>query len=119
MTDPALQGVKQEDRVLVRNVIYLLHACKHPERLCLSWSVSNTRTGYEVAGFMDPAKDFEVFKEHLDFIALADPLRVQSISVRRSGETSQVVIRVLSKSEPVMLTEMDIITVQKKRQRVI
>jgi hypothetical protein len=119
MTDPALQGVKQEDRVMVRNVIYMLHACKHPERLCVSWTVANnsTRTGYEVTGFMDPAKDFEVTKEELDLIELAEPLRIQSISIRKTGDTPQIFIRVLSKSEPVMMTELDVVTIQKRRRQ--
>jgi hypothetical protein len=116
MTEPALQGVKQEYRVLVRNVIYMLHACKHPDRLCVSWTVSNTRNGYDVTGFMDPAKDFEVWKEDLELIAQVDPLRVQSISIRKSGETPQILIKVLSKSEPVMLTELDVVTVHKRRR---
>ncbi len=116
MTEPALQGVKQEDRVLVRNIIYLLHACKHPERLCVSWNVATTRNGYEVTGFLDPSKDFEILKEQLDLITLADPLRIQGISIRKSGETTQILVRVLSKSEPIMMTELDIVTVQKKRR---
>lgn len=118
MTDPALQGVKQEDRVMVRNVIYMLHACKHPERLCVSWTVASnkTRTGYEVTGFMDPSKDFEVSKEELDLIELADPLRIQGISIRKTGDTHQIFIRVLSKSEPVMMTELDVVTIQKRRR---
>jgi hypothetical protein len=116
MSEPALQGVKQEDRVLVRNVIYVLHACKHPERLCVSWNVSNTRNGYEVSGFMDSASDFEILKEHLDMIALVDPLRIQSIAIRKAGETTQILIRILSKTEPVMMTELEVLTVQKKRR---
>ena len=116
MSEPALQGVKQEDRTLVRNVIYLLHACKHPERLCVSWNVSNTRNGYEVTGFMDTSKDFEILKEHLDMITLADPLRIQSIAIRKTGEATQILIRILSKSEPVMMTELELVTVQKKRR---
>ena len=116
MTEPNIQGVKQEDRNTVRNVIYLLHACKHPERLCLSWNVSNTRNGYEITGLLDPTKDFEIFKCDLDMISMADPLRVQSISVCKRGDAPQIVIRVLSKSEPVMLTEMELLTVQKKRR---
>jgi len=116
MTEPALQGVKQEDRILVRNIIYLLHACKHPERLCVSWTVATTRNGYEVTGFLDPSKDFEILKEHLDVISLADPLRIQSISVRKTGDSPQILIKVLSKSEPIMMTELDIVTVQKKRR---
>ena len=116
MTEPQLQGVKQEDRSLVRNVIYLLHACKHPERLCVSWSVSNTRTGYEVTGLMDPNKDYEIFKEDLDLIHLADPLRIQSISVRKTGDAPQILIRVLSRTEPVMMTELEVLTIQKRRR---
>ena len=116
MTEPSIQGVKQEDRTLVRNVIYLLHACKHPERLCLSWSVSNTRNGYEITGLLDPAKDFEIFKADLDMISMADQLRVQSISVCKRGDVPQIVIRVLSRSEPIMMTELEVLTVQKKRR---
>ena len=106
MSEPALQGVKQEDRTLVRNVIYLLHACKHPERLCMSWSVTNARVGngYEVTGLLDPSKDFEIFKDDLDMIKLADPLRVQTISVRKTGDSVQIVIKVLSRNEPIMMT---------------
>ena len=118
MSEPALQGVKQEDRTLVRNVIYLLHACKHPERLCMSWSVTNSRSGsgYEVTGLLDPSKDFEIFKEDFDLLKLADPLRVQSISLRKTGDTSQIVIKVLSRSEPIMMTELEVLTIQKKRK---
>lgn len=118
MNEPALQGVKLEDRTLVRNVIYLLNACKHPERLCMSWSVTNSRSGngYEVTGLLDPSKDFEIFKDDLDMIKLADPLRVQPISIRKTGDTSQIVIKVLAKSEPIMMTELEIVTVQKKRK---
>ena len=116
MTEPQIQGVKQEDRSMVRNVIYLLHACKHPERLCVSWSVANTRNGYEVTGLLDPHKDFEIFKEDLDLIGLADPLRIQSISVRKRGDAPQILIQVLSRTEPVMMTELEVLTVQKKRR---
>lgn len=118
MSEPALQGVKQEDRVLVRNVIYLLHACKHPERLCVSWNVANTRNGYEVTGYMDASKDFEILKEHLDLITLADPLRIKSIAIRKAGETTQIIIRILSSTEPVMMTELEVVTVQKRRRLV-
>lgn len=119
MTEPSLQGVKQDDRVMVRNILYLLHACKHPERMCTSWSVTNMRngTGYEIIGLIDQSKDYEIFKEDLDLIKLADTLRVQSISLRKSGDALQIVIRVLSKSEPIMMTELEVVSIQKKRKR--
>jgi hypothetical protein len=119
MTEPALQGVKQDDRTLVRNVLYMLHACKHPERMCTSWSVTNNRTGsgYEIIGLIDQSKDYEIFKEDFDLIKLADPLRVQSISLRKSCDALQIVIKVLSKSEPVMMTEIEVMSIQRKRRR--
>jgi hypothetical protein len=118
ISEPALQGVKQEDRNLVRNVIYLLHVCKHPARMCVSWSVTNSRSGdgYEVTGFLESGKDFEILKEDLDIISLADPLRVKSISIARTGDTTRIVIKVLSHSEPVMMTELEVLTLQKKKR---
>jgi hypothetical protein len=118
ISEPALQGVKQEDRMTVRNVIYLLHVCKHPAKMCATWNVTNSQdgTGYQITGYMDPSKDFEIFKEELDLITLADPLRVKSISIGKSGDTPRIIIKVLSKSEPVMMTELEVLTVQKKRR---
>jgi hypothetical protein len=80
--------------------------------------VANARSGdgYEVTGFLDSGKDFEIFKEDLDLISLADPLRVKSISVARTGDSSRIVIKVLSHSEPVMMTELDVLTVQRKKR---
>jgi hypothetical protein len=118
ISEPALTGVKQEDRTLVRNVIYLLHVCKHPARMCVSWTVTNSRSGdgYEVTGFFDNGKDFEILKEDLDVIALADPLRVKSISITKTGESLRIIIKVLSHSEPIMMTELDVLTLQKKKR---
>jgi hypothetical protein len=74
-------------------------------------------TGYEIIGLIDQSKDYEIFKEDLDLINLADSLRVQSISIRKSGDALQIVIRVLSKSEPIMMTELEVMSIQKKRKR--
>ena len=84
----------------------------------MSWSVTNSRAGneYEITGLLDPSKDFEIFKDDLDLIKQADPLRVQPISIRKTGDTSQIVIKVLARSEPIMMTELEILTVQKKRK---
>jgi hypothetical protein len=72
---------------------------------------------HEIIGLIDQSKDYEIFKEDLDLIKLADTLRVQSISLRKSGDALQIVIRVLSKSEPIMMTEMEVVSIQKKRKR--
>jgi hypothetical protein len=44
--EPVLDGVHEDDRATVRNVIYVMHALK----LCQSWSVSPKNQGYEVVG---------------------------------------------------------------------
>jgi hypothetical protein len=86
----------------------------------MSWSVTNARngSGYEITGLLDPSKDFEIFKDDLDLIKQADPLRVQPISIRKTGDTSQIVIRVLARSEAIMMTELEVFTIQKKRKLV-
>jgi hypothetical protein len=126
MAEPTLQGVKQDDGLLVRSIIYILHACRHPDsrrvperlRLPVSWNVTNTYNGYEISGLVEPNKDFEIYKEDLDLIHATDPLRVrvQSISVRRTGDAPQLLMRVLSQGEPVMITELEVINGAKEAQ---
>jgi hypothetical protein len=118
MPEPQLSGVKTEDRTMVRNVIYVLHAIQHPARLCQSWNVTNTRIGYDIVGLIEPSKDFEVSLYDLEMLHGVDPLRVQNVSVRKTGDAPQIVIRVLSRTEPITLTELDVVTIRKKRRKI-
>ena len=81
--EPILDGVHDDDRMNVRNVIYLLDALK----LCQSWSVTSKDQGYEVLGSVDTkaGKTTEIVLKDLELITKVDPLRVTSAGVRFIG----------------------------------
>lgn len=115
--EPVLDGVLEEDRATVRNVIYMLHALK----LCISWSVSPKHQGYEVVGSVDvkPGMATDIEFRDMELIRKVDPLRVTSICARALGgpsATFTLVVFVLRRSEPVVLEEQEIVHIQRKRK---
>ena len=62
--EPVLDGVLEEDRPTVRNVIYVLHALK----LCQSWSVTAKNQGYEVVGSVDTRVNSTIESRDLELI---------------------------------------------------
>ena len=113
-----LDGVKEEDRTLIKDVISLMSTLQHPAQLCKGWNVNPIgTTHYEVNGLIDTRQgDWEVFFEDLDLLRRVDPLRVQTISVRVTGQAAQVRVKVLSRTESIMVTEYDVLRVQKRRR---
>lgn len=114
-SEPVLDGVLDEDRQTVRNVIYVLHALK----LCQSWSVAPKNQGYEVVGTVDTKTNITIELRDLELIRKVDPLRVTSAGARLIGGTNptfSVVVYVLRKSEPVVLEEQEIVQIQRKRK---
>lgn len=116
-TEPVLDGVQDEDRQTVRNVIYVLHALK----LCLSWSVTPKNQGYEVTGSVDtrPGNVTDIELRDMELIRKVDPLRVTMVSTRILGgpsPTFSLVVFVLRKSEPVVLEEQEVVHIQRKRR---
>jgi hypothetical protein len=118
ITDATLDDVHDDDKGLVREVISLLSAMQHPCSVCKSWSVNLVGTNYEVNGFIDTksGSEWEVFYEDLDLIRQLDYARVGPISIRGTGASVHVRVRVTAKSVPVMVTQCDIIRVQKRRR---
>lgn len=111
--EPVLDGVSEEDRATVRNVIYVLHALK----LCISWSVTPKDHGYEIVGMTDPKAATDFTLHDLDLIKRVDLLRVETVSVRTGPHVPvTLAVFVLRKSEPVVLEEQDVI-VQIHRKR--
>jgi hypothetical protein len=115
--EPVLDGVQDEDRHTVRNVIYVLHALK----LCLSWSVTPKNQGYEVTGSVDtrPGSVTDIELRDMELIRKVDPLRVTSVCTRVLGgpnPTLSLVVFVLRRSEPVVLEEQEIVHIQRKRR---
>jgi hypothetical protein len=112
-TEPVLDGVLEEDRATVRNVIYILHAL----RLCVSWSVTPKTTGYEVIGTVDHKLTTEIELRDMEVIRRIDPLRITSVGLRiMGGATISLAVFVLRRSEPVVLEEQDVVQIQRKRR---
>ena len=113
--EPVLDGVLDEDRPNVRNVIYVLHALK----LCSSWSVTPKNQGYEVTGSMDSKVNTEIEMRDMELIKKVDLLRVTAVSVRVLGganPTFTLAVYVLRKTEPVVLEEQDVVQIRRKRR---
>ena len=113
--EPVLDGVIEEDRPNVRNVIRVLSALK----LCQSWSVTPKNQGYDVSGCIDSKTNTEIFASDMELIKKVDPLRVDSVSVRVLGgptPTFTLAVYVLRKSEPVVLEEHEVVLIRKKRR---
>ena len=54
LNEPDLDGVKEEDRNLVKDVICLLSTLQHPAALCKGWNVNPVGAAhYEVNGLID------------------------------------------------------------------
>ena len=114
-TEPQLDGVLEEDRSTVRNIIYVMHSFK----MCKSWSVLPKDHGYEVVGMVDSNSSPEIELRDMELLKRADPLRVSTVSARMIGGppvTFSIVVFVLRKSEPVVLEEQDVVCIQRKRK---
>ena len=112
--------VKEEDKNLIQDIISLLDKLQQPKRLCKGWVVNPEKTYYEVIGNIDTTNDasgeWEVFLDDMDLIRQLDPYRIPSISLRMNGTTPQIKIRVIPRSERVVIHSTDILRVQKKRR---
>ena len=115
MIEPILDDVQAQDRPLVRDVISVLHAMQNPLKVCKGWAVSLVGTNYEITGSVDTkAGEWEIFYEDLDLLRQLDYARVGPVSVRGSGAAVSVRVKVTAKSVPVMITQTDILRVQKR-----
>ena len=120
VTDPPLEGVQVDDRGLVRDVLSVLQALQHPSKLCKDWHVrplttSSKTVGYDISATLDTAAcDWQVHFADLDLIKQLDYARVGGVCVRGAGATVQIQVHVAARSVPVMVTQTDIIRVQKR-----
>ena len=110
-----LDEVNPEDKPLVSDVICMLSAMKRPNKVIKGYIVSPKATHYEVQAFVDTRNgEWEICFEELDLLKRLDDNRVRPVTVRASGQSVQVVVGILKRSERVMLIEHDVIRVQKR-----
>ena len=115
--NPDLDEVKPEDRPLIQDVVSVLSAIQHPNRLCRGWSVKpRGTTHYDVVGHIDSkGGGWAVYYDDLDLIRKLDYARIGGVCVRALGPMSaEIYVRVMSHSERVMVTECDIIRIRKR-----
>ena len=115
--NPELDEVKPEDRPLIQDVVSIISAIQHPNKLCKGWRVKpRGTTHYDVVGLIDTKSEgWAVYYDDLDMIRKLDYARIGGVSVRTSGPLSaEIYVRVMSQSERVMVTECDIIRIRKR-----
>ena len=110
--EPALDAVKSEDRVMVLDVLRVMQGLK----CCSTYAVNPAARGYEVLGWMHSDHDAEVTLEQLDLIAQVNSLRVKPVGVRVHAALNKVCVRVriISLSEPCMMSETILLSVRKR-----
>lgn len=113
--EPILDAVHEDDRMNVRNVIYVLHSLKH----CTSWGVTPKGSYYEILGMIDSASTVNISLNDMLLIRSVDLLRVNDVSVQcihGAGQQIGLRVHILRKTEPVVLEEQEIVQVRKKRK---
>ena len=113
----SLDGVKEEDRALVNDVILLLGKLQHPKVLCKGWNCNPFKGYYEVIGKIDTSHvDWEVHFDDLELVRKLDLFRIPTVSVRISGGNPQVRVRIIPRSERCVIQTQDILRVERKRK---
>ena len=110
--EPALDAVKSEDKMRVLDVLRVMQGLK----CCSTYAVNPAARGYEVLGWMHSDHDAEVTLEQLDLIAQVNSLRVKPVGVRVHAALNKVCVRVriISLSEPCMMSETILLSVRKR-----
>jgi hypothetical protein len=78
-SEPLLPEIPYNDRVIVRNVIYMAWALGAGEQMCIGWNVQVHRDAYIIS--MSLCQNFSVSIRDLQCIMDANPGRIASISV--------------------------------------
>lgn len=112
-----LDEVAPEDRNLVADVVSVLSSFKRPNKVIKGYIVSPRATHYEVQAFVDTRNgEWEINCEDLELLKHLDDCRVRPVTVRASGQSVQIIVGILKRSERLMLVEHDVIRLR-KRQR--
>lgn len=110
--DLALQGVHEEDRPVVRNVIRAIEVIK-AEKLFTSWTCTVHKGFYIITAYMADG-DWELGLKEIELVQEVNPLRVVSVSVQYHGGRHGLRVKISDKAEPLMLTETQIVHIRKR-----
>ena len=110
--DACLQGVHEEDRPIVRNVVAAIEHLKK-EKLFTSWTCTVAKGHYLVTAYIGDG-DWELGARELDVVHEVNPLRVVAVSVQSQGGRAAVRVRISDRNEPLMMTETQIVHLRKR-----
>ena len=109
-----LDGVHEEDRVIVRNAVAALQALKR-DKVLSSWTVSTGVDGcYVVTAYLLDGVDCDFSARELDTIHDVSPLRVKTVSVGKHGSRVVIKVAILDRDQPLTLTETQVLLVRKR-----
>lgn len=96
-----LDGVHEDDRVNVGNVITVIKAL----RKCVSWAVTPSGGAYEVMAMLDSKREAElaVTLQDMELIQQVDPLRVTHVGVQVSSPDSTFLTRIRVPSRDILV----------------
>lgn len=110
--EPCLEGVHEEDRPIVRNVIAALEHVKKA-KLFTSWTCTVGRGHYLITAFLTEA-DWEIGTRELDTLYEVNPLRVLAVSIHNHGQRTSIRVRISDRNEPLMMTETQLVHIRKR-----
>ena len=114
MEPPELDEVSENDKPLVQNILYAIMACKHPEKIFTSWTVTCTATTYIITANL-PDENFDIHLGDLELIQTVSPLKIASISLANTNGKNKLVVKVLNEKQRVQITEMEIAVTRKRK----
>jgi hypothetical protein len=104
--------ISEDDENLLTTILSALYAGE----LCSSYKVLQLSNGFLIRGNLLNEDTFEIDHEDLQFITLANPIRIEKVALCRSGGKIELVIKVLNSSQRVMVTTVCSFTATKKRK---
>lgn len=118
---PLLSAVScEEDRALVLDVLAAIKACRHPEQLCVSWSVSPVTGGYMITAYLPPPSSskgstMEITHDDLGMIESVNLLRVRAGVAHLTQDSWGLKIRITGHKSPVSYTTYDTLRFTQRR----
>jgi hypothetical protein len=108
-----LDAISEDDKPLVRDVLVLLSHIK----ICSSWSADPLERFVEIHGIIEPSKrDQDIdLRELVDSVQALDRYRVSYLALRNCGSIPMLIIRILKRSEPIFIEELDLVKIKRKR----
>jgi hypothetical protein len=109
MSETLLEAVKADDRQMVGDILRVLRSLSY----CTTFTINLAPKGYEILSYLN--KDgVEVAYEDLGLLEQTNPLRVKCMGVRVHSDASCIRIRVISLSEPCMMSETILVKTRKR-----